>query len=90
MKKEFVNLRTVQSNNSKASKFKTINGRVSDENGYLSDVTVISRDNNLQTITDSLGNFSIEAQNRGILEFRYIGKNTILSRVSESTVKTST
>ena len=86
-KKEFVNLRTVQSNNSKASKFKTINGRVSDENGYLSDVTVISRDNNLQTITDSLGNFSIEAQNRGILEFRYIGKNTILSRVSESTSK---
>ena len=86
-KKEFVNLRTVQSNNSKASKFKTINGRVSDENGYLSDVTVISRDNNLQTVTDSLGNFSIEAQNRGILEFRYIGKNTILSRVSESTVK---
>ena len=86
-KKEFVNLRTVQSNNSKASKFKTINGRVSDENGYLSDVTVISRDNNLQTVTDSLGNFSIEAQNRGILEFRYIGKNTILSRVSESTSK---
>ena len=86
-KKEFVNLRTIQSNNSKASKFKTINGRVSDENGYLSDVTVISRDNNLQTITDSLGNFSIEAQNRGILEFRYIGKNTILSRVSESTAK---
>ena len=86
-KKEFVNLRTVQSNNSKASKFKTINGKVSDENGYLSDVTVISRDNNLQTVTDSLGNFSIEAQNRGILEFRYIGKNTILSRVSESTSK---
>ena len=86
-KKEFVNLRTVQSNNSKASKFKTINGRVSDENGYLSDVTVISRDNKLQTITDSLGNFSIEARNKGILEFRYIGKNTILSRVSESTSK---
>ena len=86
-KKEFVNLRTIQSNNSKASKFKTINGKVSDENGYLSDVTVISRDNNLQTVTDSLGNFSIEAQNRGILEFRYIGKNTILSRVSESTSK---
>jgi TonB-dependent SusC/RagA subfamily outer membrane receptor len=86
-KKDFVNLRTIQSNNSKASKFKTINGKVSDENGYLSDVTVISRDNNLQTITDSLGNFSIEAQNRGILEFRYIGKNTILSRVSESTSK---
>ncbi len=86
-KKEFVNLRAIQSNNSKASKYKTINGRVSDENGYLSDVTVISRDNNLQTITDSLGNFSIEAKNRGILEFSYIGKNTILSRVSESTVK---
>ena len=86
-KKEFVNLRTIQSNNSKASVFKTVSGRVSDENGYLSDVTVISRDNNTQTVTDSLGNFSIEAQNRGILEFRYIGKNTILSRVSESTSK---
>ena len=86
-KKEFINLRTIQSNNSKASVFKTVSGRVSDENGYLSDVTVISRDNNTQTVTDSLGNFSIEAQNRGILEFRYIGKNTILSRVSESTVK---
>ena len=86
-KKEFVNLRTIQSDKSITSEFKTINGRVSDENGYLSDVTVISRGNNTQTVTDSLGNFSIEAQNRGILEFRYIGKNTILSRVSESTVK---
>ena len=86
-KKEFVNLRTIQSDKSITSEFKTINGRVSDENGYLSDVTVISRGNNTQTVTDSLGNFSIEAQNRGILEFRYIGKNTILSRVSESPVK---
>ena len=86
-KKEFVNLRTIQSDKSITSEFKTINGRVSDENGYLSDVTVISRGNNTQTVTDSLGNFSIEAQNRGILEFRYIGKNTILSRVSESTSK---
>ena len=86
-KKEFINLKTIQSDKSITSEFKTINGRVSDENGYLSDVTVISRGNNTQTVTDSLGNFSIEAQNRGILEFRYIGKNTILSRVSESPVK---
>jgi len=86
-KKEFINLKTIQSDKSITSEFKTINGRVSDENGYLSDVTVISRGNNIQTVTDSLGNFSIEAQNRGILEFRYIGKNTILSRVSESPVK---
>lgn len=86
-KKEFINLKTIQSDKSITSEFKTINGRVSDENGYLSDVTVISRGNNTQTVTDSLGNFSIEAQNRGILEFRYIGKNTILSRVLESPVK---
>ena len=86
-KKEFINLKTIQSDKLITSEFKTINGRVSDENGYLSDVTVISRGNNTQTVTDSLGNFSIEAQNRGILEFRYIGKNTILSRVSESPVK---
>ena len=86
-KKEFIDLKTIQTNKSKATEFKTVKGRVSDENGYLSNVVVISIDNNLKTVTDSLGNFSIEARNRGILEFRYIGKNTILSRVSESTVK---
>ena len=86
-KDKFIDLRTIQSNTSVASEFKTINGRVSDENGYLSDVTVISRGNNTQTLTDSLGNFSIEAQNRGILEFRYIGKNTILLRGSDSATK---
>ena len=86
-KKEFIDLKTIQTNKSKATEFKTVKGRVSDENGYLSNVVVISRDNNLKTVTDSLGNFSIEARNKGILEFRYIGKNTILSRVSESTVK---
>ena len=86
-KKEFIDLKTIQTNKSKATEFKTVKGRVSDENGYLSNVVVISKDNNLKTVTDSLGNFSIEARNRGILEFRYIGKNTILSRVSESTVK---
>ncbi|MDG1980346.1 MAG: TonB-dependent receptor plug domain-containing protein [Flavobacteriaceae bacterium] len=86
-KDKFIDLRTIQSNTSVASEFKTINGRVSDENGYLSDVTVISRGNNTQTLTDSLGNFSIEAQNRGILEFRYIGKNTILLRGSDSAIK---
>ena len=86
-KDKFIDLRTIHSNTSVASEFKTINGRVSDENGYLSDVTVISRGNNTQTLTDSLGNFSIEAQNRGILEFRYIGKNTILLRASDSATK---
>ena len=86
-KKEFIDLKTIQTNKSKATEFKTVKGRVSDENGYLSNVVVISRDNNLKTVTDSLGNFSIEARNKGILEFRYIGKNTILSRVSESTSK---
>jgi len=86
-KDKFIDLRTIQSNTSVASEFKTINGRVSDENGYLSDVTVVSRGNNTQTLTDSLGNFSIKAQNRGILEFRYVGKNTILSRASDSATK---
>ena len=32
--------------------FKTINGRVSDENGYLSDVTVISRGNNTHVLIE--------------------------------------
>ncbi|MGB1391712.1 MAG: TonB-dependent receptor plug domain-containing protein [Flavobacteriaceae bacterium] len=85
--KEFIDLSALQTNTSNASEFKIINGRVSDENGYLSDVVVFSRDNNLQTVTDSLGNFSIEAKIRGILEFRYVGKNTILSRISDATKK---
>ena len=85
--KEFIDLSTLQTNTSNASEFKIISGRVSDENGYLSDVVVFSRDNNLQTVTDSLGNFSIEAKIRGILEFRYVGKNTILSRISDATKK---
>ena len=38
-KDKFIDLRTIHSNTSVASEFKTINGRVSDENGYLSDVT---------------------------------------------------
>lgn len=85
--KEFIDLSALQTNTSNASEFKIISGRVSDENGYLSDVVVFSRDNNLQTVTDSLGNFSIEAKIRGILEFRYVGKNTILSRISDATKK---
>lgn len=85
--KEFIDLSALQTNTSNASEFKIISGRVSDENGYLSDVVVFSRDNNLQTLTDSLGNFSIEAKIRGILEFRYVGKNTILSRISDATKK---
>ena len=42
-KDKFIDLRTIQSNTSLSSEFKTINGRVSDENGYISDVTVVSR-----------------------------------------------
>ena len=85
--KDFIDLSALQTNTSNASEFKIIRGSVSDENGYLSDVVVFSRDNNLQTVTDSLGNFSIEAKIRGILEFRYVGKNTILSRISDATKK---
>jgi TonB-dependent SusC/RagA subfamily outer membrane receptor len=83
----FIDISAQRTNNTSISEFKTVKGAVSDENGYLSDVTVISRGNNTQTITDSLGSYSIKTQNRGILEFRYVGKNTILSRVSDSGIK---
>lgn len=58
-----------------------VQGIVSDERGTLSDVIVISRDNNTQTVTDDLGSYSIKAQKNGVLEFRYVGKNTVLTRV---------
>ena len=86
-KGSFIDISAQRTNNTSISEFKTVKGAVSDENGYLSDVTVISRGNNTQTITDSLGSYSIKTQNRGILEFRYVGKNTILSRVSDSSTK---
>ena len=86
-KGSFIDISAQRTNNTSISEFKTVKGAVSDENGYLSDVTVISRGNNTQTITDSLGSYSIKTQNRGILEFRYVGKNTILSRVSDSGIK---
>jgi len=86
-KGSFIDISAQRTNNTSISEFKTVKGTVSDENGYLSDVTVISRGNNTQTMTDSLGSYSIKTQNRGILEFRYVGKNTILSRVSDSGTK---
>ena len=86
-KGSFIDISAQRTNNTSISEFKTVKGTVSDENGYLSDVTVISRGNNTQTMTDSLGSYSIKTQNRGILEFRYVGKNTILSRVSDSSTK---
>tara|TARA_B100000787_G_scaffold170309_1_gene166141 strand:+ start:20880 stop:23021 length:2142 start_codon:yes stop_codon:yes gene_type:complete len=86
-KGDFINLSTEQKNNTIASEFIAVKGTVSDENGALPDVSVVSRGNNTQTVTDSLGIYSISAQYRGVLEFRYVGKNTILSRVSDNGIK---
>ena len=55
LKDLFIDISAQRTNNTSISEFKTVKGAVSDENGYLSDVTVISRGNNTQTITDSLG-----------------------------------
>ena len=68
----------------------TIQGKVTDLNGNLPNVTVISKANNIITatsVTDSLGNYEIMAKQSDSLEFRYLGKQTVLTNVPFNSIK---
>ena len=68
----------------------TIQGKVTDLNGDLPNVTVISKANNIITatsVTDSLGNYEIMAKQSDSLEFRYLGKQTVLTNVPFNSIK---
>lgn len=68
----------------------TIQGKVTDLNGDLPNVTVISKANNVITatsVTDSLGNYEIMAKQSDSLEFRYLGKQTVLTNVPFNSIK---
>ncbi len=86
-KGRFIALEEVYKNTKSIPEFVIVSGIVVDENGPLSDVTILSRENNTQSVTDQSGNYSITAKSNGLLEFRYLGKNTILARVLGSTNK---
>ena len=80
----FIDLSPENKDPSSDSEDQLVERMISDEHGILSDVTVISKYNGTQTVTDGSGNYTIEAKKKGILEFRYMGKNTVLARVPVS------
>jgi TonB-linked SusC/RagA family outer membrane protein len=66
---------------------KTITGRVTDENGQpLSGVSVNIKGGNRATITDADGNYKIEADEKSILIFSYVGYQTQEVPVSANNV----
>ncbi|WP_456378437.1 SusC/RagA family TonB-linked outer membrane protein [Lutibacter sp.] len=63
---------------------KTVTGKVSDASGPLPGVTVIVKGTNIGTQTDFDGNYSINANTGAVLQFSFIGMQTV-----EKTVETS-
>lgn len=64
-----------------------VSGKVSELGGPLANVSVLSRENNKRTASDESGQYSIEAIKGGILEYSFIGKNTLLAKVPLSGTK---
>lgn len=63
---------------------KTVTGNVSDASGPLPGVTVIVKGSNTGTQTDFDGNYSIKAKTGDILQFSFIGMNTVDKNVGAS------
>lgn len=87
---DFIDLKAQYKINPLNSKSLTIQGKVTDLNGNLPNVTVISKANNVITatsVTDSLGNYEIMAKQSDSLEFRYLGKQTVLTNVPFNSIK---
>jgi len=60
---------------------KTVTGTVSDETGALPGVNVLIKGTSTGTETDFDGKYSIEANQGDILQFSYVGMNTVLKTV---------
>lgn len=87
---DFIDLKAQYKINPLNSESLTIQGKVTDLNGDLPNVTVISKANNVITatsVTDSLGNYEIMAKQSDSLEFRYLGKQTVLTNVPFNSIK---
>ena len=87
---DFVDLKAQYKIDPLNSESLTIQGKVTDLNGNLPNVTVISKANNIITatsVTDSLGNYEIMAKQSDSLEFRYLGKQTVLTNVPFNSIK---
>ncbi len=65
----------------------SVTGLVTDQVGPLSQVSIYSRETKQSAVTNAQGNYTINAKVNGILEFSYVGKNTVLTKVPSSGVK---
>ena len=66
---------------------RSVSGRVSDSAGPLEGVSIYNRETGARTLSAADGTYSLNAKINGILEFSYVGKNTLLTRVPENGVK---
>jgi len=64
-----------------------VTGVVTDNLGPLVSATVFSRETDSKTVTDNQGRYTIEAKRGGILEYSYLGKRTVVTRVPSSGTK---
>jgi len=63
---------------------KTVTGTISDASGPLPGVTVLIKGTQMGTQSDFDGNYSIEASTGAVLEFSYMGMNTVEKTVGSS------
>lgn len=64
-----------------------VRGIVSDGEGPLGSVSIYNRETGARTISADDGSYSLNAKVNGILEYSYVGKNTLLTRVPEDGLK---
>jgi len=65
---------------------KTVTGKVSDASGPLPGVTVIVKGTNTGTQTDFDGNYSLKASTGAVLQFSFMGMNSVEKTVSSANV----
>ena len=65
---------------------KTVTGKVSDSSGPLPGVTVIVKGTNTGTQTDFDGNYSLKASTGAVLQFSFMGMNSVEKTVGSSNV----
>lgn len=60
-----------------------VKGTVTDSNGPLENVSIFNRETGARTVSAADGTYALNAKKNGILEYSYVGKNTLLTRVPE-------
>lgn len=83
----FINAKDYESTVASKLETITVSGYVSDSEGPLGQVAIYSRETKTSAVSNEDGSYSISAKVGGVLEYSYLGKNTVLSRAPESGIK---